>query len=37
MNIHSFKDTLSDGSLYPGRALVVVSLLTIAAFALRAF
>jgi hypothetical protein len=37
VNIHGFKDTLSDGSLYPGRALLVVTVLTLVAVALRAF
>jgi hypothetical protein len=37
VNNHGIKDTLSDGTLYPGRALFVIALLTLAAFAIRAF
>jgi hypothetical protein len=37
VNIHGFKDTLSDGTLYPGRALTMVALLTLVALAIRAF
>ena len=37
VRIHGIKDTLSEGSLYPGRALLAVAVLTFVALALRAF
>ena len=37
MNFNGFKDTLSDGSLYPGRALLAIAVFMLVAVAVRAF